>query len=226
MEIQAAIAKKEKKPAAFLNMVHIALDTYDDIFSDFDPSSYSVRILSDDFLKEVQKRYMENKKGIFEVRFTLPKFNRSLKTEALIKKRLKDYFTQQLKYIDDELTKRRKRGGVYIAVGFILLASQIILADYEGYTNLLKLIEILLVPAGWYGMFVGIENLVEVPGRLEEQKRFYEKFQKAAYYFFSEEDVIQQIEATATKPEEKPLSKEAPSSEQPKQAEKKETKIV
>ncbi len=43
------VAKKEKQKAgSFINLVDIALDGYDDIFSDFDSSPYSRRTLSMD----------------------------------------------------------------------------------------------------------------------------------------------------------------------------------
>ncbi|MFH1222105.1 MAG: hypothetical protein V1492_03405 [Candidatus Micrarchaeota archaeon] len=203
MELEKIIAPEEKKPATFLNLVHIALDTYDDIFSDFDASPYSTRILSDDFLKEVQKRYVERKRGGFEIRFTLPKALRNAKTETLIKKRLKDYFELLLKNTHYELKKKRIRGWTYIGAGFVLLASQLYLAAQpDGNSYIVKLLEILMVPAGWYGMFVGIENILETPAKLEDQQKFYERLKNANYLFMSEEDIVQQINESAVKTEE------------------------
>lgn len=191
------VAEDEKKPATFLNLVNIALDTYDDIFSDFDPSPYSTRILSDDFLKEVQKKYSERQKGEFEVRFTIPNAQRNPKTEALIKKRIKDYFAQLLKNTEYELQKKRKKGLVYIAVGFTLLATQMYLSTfYDGTNYFIRLVEILLVPAGWYGMFEGIGNFFETPPSLENQYKFYKKLKNANYIFLSEEEVVKVITET------------------------------
>ncbi len=204
MEIKKAVAAEEMKPAAFINLVHIALDNYDDIFSDFDPSPYSSRLLSDDFLKEVQKRYIENKKGNFEVRFSLPATLRSAKTEALIKKRLKDYFTMQLKSIDYELKKQKEKGGIYLVIGFVILSTTILLATYNHNSDfILKLPEILLVPLGWYMTWMGIEKILETPSKLEDQKKFYEKFGKANYQFISEEEIVEQIGTIVAKEEEK-----------------------
>jgi len=219
MEIKKAVAAEEMKPATFINLVHIALDTYDDIFSDFDPSPYSSRLFSDDFLKEVQKRYSENKKGNFEVRFSLPAALRSVKTETLIKKRLKDYFAMQRKSIDYELERQRRKGGMYLVTGFFILTVTIFLASYNHNSDLiLKLPEILLVPLGWYMTWMGIEKILETPSKLEDQKRFYEKFEKANYQFISEEEIVEQIGATAAKEEVK--AEEKPK-EEPKKEEKK-----
>ena len=44
-----------------LSSVHIALDDYDDIFSDFDISPYNQRALSKDFLDELKTRVGDGK---------------------------------------------------------------------------------------------------------------------------------------------------------------------
>ena len=105
------LAKKveDGRLSSILNSIQIALDHYDDIFSDFDPSPFSQRMLSDDFLKEMQKRYIETKKGEFEIRFSLPASIRDVKTEGLVKKRLKDYFHKQIKNVDVEVEKDKMR---------------------------------------------------------------------------------------------------------------------
>jgi len=214
MEIKKAVAAEEMKPATLINLVHIALDDYDDIFSDFDPSPYSSRLLSDDFLKEVQKRYTENKKGSFEVRFSLPAALRSAKTEGLIKKRLKDYFSMRLRDINHELEKQKRKGGIYLVTGFVILSATIFLATYNRDSEFIfKLPEILLVPLGWYTIWMGIEKILETPSKLDDQKRFYEKFKKADYQFIPEEEIVKQIEATAAKEEIKAQEK---SREEPK----------
>jgi hypothetical protein len=66
----------KKQPVAVtevLKTTQVALDNYDDIFSDFDYSDYSKRLLSYDFLKELRRRYEERKKGEYEITFSIPK---------------------------------------------------------------------------------------------------------------------------------------------------------
>src|SRR3989338_7233415 len=105
---------EEIKPSAVLKIMHISLDTYDDIFSDFDPSSFDRKVLSDDFIKEIQKRYGETKKGEFEINFSIPKKGRSAKVEGVIKKRLKEHFQKQLKDIREAVKRQRKKGAAYV----------------------------------------------------------------------------------------------------------------
>ncbi len=52
--------------------ISIAIDTWDDIFSDFDPRPLNIRALSEDFIAELKKRYRETRKGDFLVTIYAP----------------------------------------------------------------------------------------------------------------------------------------------------------
>lgn len=51
--------------------ISIWVDTYDDVFSDFDSRPYDNRELSDDFLTEVRKMVRSNAPGKVELKFHL-----------------------------------------------------------------------------------------------------------------------------------------------------------
>lgn len=187
-------AVEEKKPSSLLNLLHIALDTYDDIFSDFDPSEYGHRILSDDFVKEMQKRYVETKKGDIEIRFSIPAVMRSAKTESIIKKRLKEYFQGQIKLLDSEIDKRKRTGAIYFIVGFaVLLVVYFSETSFFPNSQNMKILATLMTPLGWFGMWEGISLFVQAPVKYEEQKKFFLKFSKANYVFINEEDFLREL---------------------------------
>ncbi len=180
--------EQEAKPAVSdLREITIQLDVYDDIFSDFDPRPYQERELSDDFLKEIQRRYLEDKRGRFEVHFTIPSTERDTREEALIKRRLREHFAFMVKQEDDVIWSTRKKGYMYVAIGaFVLIGdvvSFVLLNDSVSY----KLLSVMLVPAGWYGMFTGIGKVIDEPFEATDRKKLYEKFEKANYVFMSEE---------------------------------------
>ncbi|MGB9719825.1 MAG: hypothetical protein ACPL06_04515 [Candidatus Anstonellales archaeon] len=172
-----------------ISSIVIALDDYNDIFSDFDMSPYQQRLLSDDFLKEIQKRYLESKKGDIEVKFSLPATLRDQKLEGVIKKRLREYFNFQLKESDNEIYKRRISGAVYIVVGFFLLAIEYGLTEGSFSEAIPRALGILLLPAGWFSMWNGLELLIQIPEKITEQRKLYSKFAKANYTFISEEEL-------------------------------------
>lgn len=184
---------EEKKPSSLLNLLHIALDTYDDIFSDFDPSGYEHRILSDDFVKEMQKRYVETSKGDIEIRFSIPAVMRSGKIENLIKKRLKEYFQNQMKLLDTEIGKRRRSGAIYFSFGFLVLVITFYAETLFQSSHNAQILAALLTPLGWFGMWEGTSLFIQAPIKYEEQKKFYFKFSKASYVFINEEDFLREL---------------------------------
>ena len=168
--------------------ITIALDNYDDIFSDFDPRPYQERELSEDFLKEIQRRYMEDRKGRFEVHFTIPSMERDAKEEALIKKRLREHFTFMAKHENEIIGQIKTRGYAYIVIGaVVLLADVFALFWLQESSAFYQILSVLLVPAGWYGMFTGIGKVIDEPFDAVERKMVHEKFEKANYVFMSEE---------------------------------------
>jgi len=167
--------------------ISIAIDSYDDIFSDFDPREFSQREVSDDLLKELKRRYVETKSGKLEVRFILAADMREPKLESTIKKRLREHFEFKLKDVNEELKKRKWKGNMYISIGAVLLAIQAFYSTYASDLLAKELLAIILVPAGWFGMFTGIEKLIEDPEKFEEQKRINEKMVHCSYIFLSED---------------------------------------
>jgi len=174
--------------AESLRDITITLDVYDDIFSDFDPRPYAQRQLSEDFVKEIARRYLEDKRGRFEVHFTIPSSMRDLKDESLIKKRLREHFSSMARHEDEVVRNIRGRGALYISAGIVvLLANAYFFFVFDDDSLLYQLLTILLVPAGWYGMFTGIGKLLDEPYEASEKKKLYEKFEKANYIFLSRE---------------------------------------
>ncbi len=195
MEVKKAV--EEKKPSSILSLIHMGLDSYDDIFSDFDPSPYGERLLSEDFMIEARRRYAEKKGGGLELRFSLPAKLRSQKTEALIKRRLKQYFQMKVRDAEDDVRKSRARGAMYFGAGFVVLLSVAFVPGVEALAGVAHFLEILLVPIGWFGMFDGVELLVESPRKFEKEMNFGRRLAEASYTFFSEEDLVRSLEEEA-----------------------------
>ena len=179
---------KTQEGPSDLKEITIQLDNYDDIFSDFDPRPYHSRELSEDFIKEMRRRYLEDKRGRFEVRFTMPSSERDQKEEALIKKRLREHFASMVENENDTVSQIRSRGYIYMLIGAIVLVADVFaLFALNESSVFYQILSVLIVPAGWYGMFTGIGKILDEPAEAIERKGIYEKFEKAAYIFMSEE---------------------------------------
>ncbi len=185
--------KDEPKEQAVIAIrdISIALDTYDDIYSDFDPRPHAEREISADLLKELERRTHTGVKGNFEVRFFLPKALRDEKSEGRIIRRLRAYFLGEVKELELKDKGRRRSGINFMVAG---LASLFTYAYVENLPfaigQLASFIEVLLVPFGWFSMWVGLEKLVQEKDAYARELEFYQKLAKANYMFLSEEDNV------------------------------------
>ncbi len=185
--------EEQKKPdgktvSDVLQSVSIAIDSYDDIFSDFDPSPYATRLLSEDFLRELKRHYVENRHGEFIITFTLPKSARTEKTETLVRKRIKDYFSLHLQKLKKDMDKS-SRSGLIRVVGGILF--DILLFAIPALQS--PVIVTILSTLSLYLLWSGYENLFEIPSKFKSKQRFFEKFVSAKYNFVDEEEVVKII---------------------------------
>ncbi|MBU0527716.1 hypothetical protein KKE92_04505 [Candidatus Micrarchaeota archaeon] len=168
-----------------LKTTQVALDNYDDIFSDFDYSDYSKRLLSSDFLKELQRRYEERKKGEYEVTFTLPKNQRNAKTESLIKKRIKNHFKENLTKIDKTIQQNQLSGLVKVVVGF-LISIFLFTFSLQDIVPTITLLSVL----SWYFLWAGYTDIFESAQKLRGKREFFENFHKAKFSFVDEESLL------------------------------------
>ena len=199
MGVSALSKTDEKKSgvplATAFKSIHIALDNYNDIFSDFDISPFSRRTVSDDFLHEIEKRHVETEKGDFEVRLTLPQKFRDAKAESVIKKRLRDFFATKLRHKEKEIGARKRTGIIKLITGLAVVVAIFELsigydAPFATFASVFAL----------YSLFTGFENIFEVPGKLEQERQLFRKFSKARYHFLSEEEVIEQLKPAGQDP--------------------------
>lgn len=180
--------KVEEVKKILLQMSEISLwiDTYDDIFSDFDPRPYSERALSDDFLIEAKKAVKDKSSGQIELKFLAPAHIRNPALEVMIKRRLKDHFKRHYMLMIDEARGLRKRG-ILMAIGGVLM---IMLATYlsslDSPSLIIEFFVILLEPAGWFTAWVGLEDSFFGSGKeLNKELKFYERMSNAEIVFTS-----------------------------------------
>ncbi|MEW6036173.1 MAG: hypothetical protein AB1529_06170 [Candidatus Micrarchaeota archaeon] len=172
-----------------LQKADIALDDYDDLFSDFDPSPYEKRLLSEDFISELRRRYAATGKGDFVVNFTLPRSLRSDKTESLIKKRVKEHFRNRVRDIERKTREKANNGAIRLLLGVSLSVALFLVPALET-VPVLTIFSVLI----WYSIWSGLENVLEASSSLNRKKAFAEKFTRADYNFYSQEDVLESMQ--------------------------------
>jgi hypothetical protein len=164
--------------------ISLVLDSYNDIFSDFDPRNYSQKALSDDFLSECKRAAIDKEKGV-ELRFLVPKAKRKLNEEREIKKRLKDHFKKHFNILRKERKKELKIGISFVVIGIILMfAATFVMFNYKE-TFASSFLIILLEPGGWFFFWEGLDQIVFQSKLAKTDRCFYKKMSNCEIGFFS-----------------------------------------
>jgi hypothetical protein len=164
--------------------IPLELDSYNDIFSDFDPRQYSERALSDDFLYECKKASAD-KKGKINLKFFIPKSKRVPLDEIKIKKRLKEHFHKHFLEKKRELDKLKLEGFSWFVAGCLMLVLSAVFLDNNQGTFWYNLLIILAHPAGWFFMWEGLEKILITPNEKVPDYLFYKKMIGASISFFN-----------------------------------------
>jgi len=180
-------AKTESETQKILSMSELSLwlDTYDDIFSDFDPRPFTQRSLSVDFLDEIKRASRDKASGQIELRFLIPEKDRNADTESQIKRRLKEHFKKHNEQLKVEMKKIIETGLLVAALGFLLMFFSIMLQRSLGDSLIETILVTLFEPSGWFLMFYGLDNTFYSSRSKKPEIEFYNKMAKAEISFIS-----------------------------------------
>jgi hypothetical protein len=167
--------------------VHLSiwLDTYDDIFSDFDSSPYSERVLSDDFLNEAKKIAKEKISGAIGLKLLIPSSIRNKETEEVIIKNLHSHFRKHTHQLQMGMKKIRKTGAIISSIGILILvvAAYLVNLPFESFmTNVLR---ITLEPLGLFLVWTGLDRIFYLSRKMKPESEFNNKMAHAEILFLS-----------------------------------------
>ncbi len=155
--------------------VSLWLDSYSDLFSDFDPRPYSQRAMSHDFLEEAKRATNDLEAGKFSFKLLMPIKLRNTADEKIIRRRLQDHFSKH----HDELEADQKHityQGVGLAVfGFVLMIAAA-LVTHQGFSTWWSIVIITVFePAGWFTLWFGLDHVFYFKKQKQPEYLFYEK---------------------------------------------------
>lgn len=160
--------------------ISLILDSYDDIFSDFDPRPYNVKALSDDFLLECKKVSVDKGEGL-ELRFLVPKNKRDTNKEYEIRKRLRTHFQKHHKEKEKEIKQIKKEGLAWFFIGAVVMLISAYLYKFPGF--LFEFLFVISQPAGWFFFWEGLGKIFKDAVQKKPDYEFYRKMSKAHIYF-------------------------------------------
>jgi hypothetical protein len=163
----------------------IWLDTYDDIFSDFDSRDYQQRALSDDFIHEARKMVKEKPDGQVELKLLMPEELRNENTEEIIAKSVHRQFSHFAQVIKTEMKNIRLQGFLMCATGFILMIVAAYLTTLINKIFYISALQVIIEPAGWFLVWTGFDHIFNSFRKRSPEYIFNKKMAESDIIFLS-----------------------------------------
>jgi hypothetical protein len=163
--------------------IPLILDSYEDLFSDFDPRHYSEKALSKDFIFECQKA-SEDKKGDINIKFLMKKERRDAKEEGIIIHRIKDHFHKHFIEKRKELLKIKLIGLFWFILGCLLIVFTTLFTSPDD-TYIVKILIAISHPAGWFFLWEGMGKILIHSKEKKEEYIFHKKMDNAKISFLN-----------------------------------------
>ncbi len=149
------------------------LDSYDDIFSDFDSRHYHKRRVSEDFIEELRETLKYKTERFNELVLLLPAGLRKKENETEIAASIHDQFRNRFDSLHKKEKRVYKRGIVFVTAGILLMAidSYITFLGYKAFP--VMVMRIIIEPAGWFLMWNGLDLLLYNFRKAKTETEFY-----------------------------------------------------
>ncbi len=166
-----------------MNEIKLWLDSYDDIYSDFDSRHYLKRRISEDFLDELQNELKNDKLIEGNIILLLPTHKRDEIAEKTIANSITTYFNKQFDFHKNKCRKKLNNGIVLFISGFIIM----LLNSWFSFTYkesfVIIFLRILLEPAGWFLLWAAFDFLFYDYPTLKAMRNFYRQLSSATVLF-------------------------------------------
>jgi len=134
------------------------LDSYDDIYSDFDARTLLKRRISEDFIHELEIAFKRREENTDLLILRVPVAVRHPEDERLITERLRNYFNHEYEHYLQVVKKDTGRNIAFFCISIIVMFASVIIniPGNQRFAHLTPL-RILLEPAGWFFFWNSLE---------------------------------------------------------------------
>ena len=178
-------SSERKKILLNKSELSIWLDSYNDIFSDFDSRPFSERALSDDFICEAKKIEKEKLSGAISLKLLMPSPRRQKAAEAIIVRSIHARFRNLSFQLIREIKRTKKIGALFSAIGLTAMIVANYLTNLHEKTFLINALLIVLEPGGWYFVWTGLDQFFSGTRDKEEELDFNKRMAHSKIVFLS-----------------------------------------
>lgn len=176
--------KPPKNPAAQLNReeseISIRLESYDDIFSDFDIRPRSHRALSVDFINEIKRAAVDKYDRGIRLVLYVQKRGRRESLETTIKDRLSAHFRRHYALLKKDRHHILRVGIMMVVMGIFCMIGATIILSKDPTDNLgLSFLVVFLEPAAWFLLWEGMDQIIFNSQNVKPDLAFYRKMTHA-----------------------------------------------
>lgn len=166
-----------------MNEISLWLDSYDDIYSDFDSRHYLKRRISEDFVDELRIAFKYKHEQPEAVSLFLPSAKRNPEIENAITISIKEQLTDRREILDTKLQKVWLWGVSLSVAGLLIMLIDSIIVYRAGTNYLGALVKVVMEPAGWFMIWRGLDLLTYDYTRTKREWRFYTAIERLHLYF-------------------------------------------
>ncbi len=177
---------KKADDSSFSRDLNFWIDSYNDLFSDFDSRPYSERAISDDFISELNKLTEEKDDFIKTIIFQVPAKVRDEKTEAVITDRLTNGLLNQYIRFSKELNRSRRNGILMTVLGIAAMMLAVYITSLGEHTLIINSLKILFEPAGWFLIWTGLDKMYMGGKPIKRKRDFYARLEKSKIEFIAD----------------------------------------
>lgn len=165
--------------------VTLWLDSYNDLFSDFDSRPFSQRAMSHDFLDEARRATSDINSGKFSFNLLIPVKLRNISDERVIKKRLTEHFCKHYSELERDQKMITYQGVGLAVLGFALMIAAALVThrDISAWWSII--IITVFEPAGWFTLWFGLDHVFYFKKEKKPEYLFYEKMSNTEIGFGS-----------------------------------------
>lgn len=161
------------------------IDTYNDLFSDFDPRPFSERRVSEDFVVQLRHAVKEIPQKLQVLKLLVPEKMRQPGDEAAIRRKLAAYFLSQLEQLEHTSRRIRRRGLYFILAGLVCMLAASCLKDLRLVKFYMTFLLTVLEPGGWFLLWTGFDHFMTYSRNRLQDGAFFSRMARVHVEFGS-----------------------------------------
>jgi hypothetical protein len=140
-----------------ISEVVLWIDSYSELFSDFDPRPVADRLVSDDFVNQVKHAAKEIPQKLHVLKLLVPENTRKPDEEVIISRKLGAYFSYQHQQLTQTNEEVRRKGFYFSAAGLIFMLIASYLKELKVTEFYMTFLLTLFEPGGWFLLWTGFD---------------------------------------------------------------------